>query len=272
MQIRTFHADKLSVQVHETRAGMGAAAAAAAETAIREILARQPVARVIFASAPSQNEFLAGLRASREVDWTRVEAFHMDEYLGIAAGHPASFCRFLKDRLFNAAPVRAFHELRGDAADWKAECERYAGLLAQAPPDLVALGIGENGHLAFIDPPVCDFNDPQAVRLVDLEEVCRAQQVHDGMFASLDDVPKQALSLTIPVFLRTPRAVCMVPGPTKARAVKAALEGPIGEACPASILRRHPNATLFLDRESAGLLAAEPQHFTAEAPRRRERT
>jgi glucosamine-6-phosphate deaminase len=233
---------------------MGAAAAAAGEAAIQEILSRQAIANAIFASAPSQNEFLAGLRASREIDWTRVEAYHMDEYLGLDGDHPASFRRFLRDRLTNHVPVRAFHELRGNVSDWRAECDRYAALLAGARPDMVALGIGENGHLAFIDPPVCDFEDSQVVRLVDLEEACRVQQVHDRMFAAIEDVPKQALSLTIPVFMRTPRVVGIVPGSTKARAVKAALEGPITEACPASILRRHPNATLFLDADSAALL------------------
>jgi glucosamine-6-phosphate deaminase len=255
MLLRTFHAEKLDVRIFETRSEMGAAAAAEAEAAIREILSRQAIANVIFASAPSQNEFLAGLRASREIDWTRVEAFHMDEYLGLSADHPASFQRFLRDRLMAHVPVRAFHELRGDAADWRAECHRYATLLSDAHPDLAQVGIGENGHLAFIDPPVCDFHDPHAVRRVDLEEACRAQQVHDGAFARLEDVPKQALSLTIPVFMRTPRIVAVVPGSAKARAVRAALEGPVTEACPASILRRHPGATLFLDRDSSALLS-----------------
>lgn len=254
MPLRTFDAGELEVRIFANRAEMGAAAAEAGAAAIREILSRQATANVIFASAPSQNEFLAGLRASREIDWMRVEAYHMDEYLGLAGGHPASFRRFLRDRLTDHVPVRAFHELKGDADDWRAECGRYAALLAEARPDMVALGIGENGHLAFIDPPVCDFEDPDAVRLVDLEEACRAQQVHDRMFAKIEDVPKQALSLTIPVFMRTPRTVVIVPGSTKARAVKAALEGPVTEACPASILRRHPNATLFLDADSAALL------------------
>ena len=255
MSLRTFHAEKLEVRIFATRSEMGAASAAAGETAIREILSRKAIANVIFASAPSQNEFLAGLRASREIDWTRVDAFHMDEYLRLSADHPASFRRFLKDRLIGHAPVRAFHEIQGDAADWNAECARYAALLASANPDLAAVGIGENGHLAFIDPPVCDFEDPRAVRLVDLEEACRAQQVHDGAFARLEDVPKQALSLTIPVFMRTPRIVAIVPGSAKRHAVRAALEDPVTEACPASILRRHPCATLFLDRDSAALLS-----------------
>ena len=255
MPLQTFHAGNLEVRIFATRAEMGAAAAAAGAASIAEILSRQPLAKVIFASAPSQNEFLAGLLAHPEIDWARVEAFHMDEYLGLDGDHPASFRRFLRDRLISHVPVRAFHELNGNTFDWRVEADRYATLLAEARPDMVALGIGENGHLAFIDPPVCDFKDQHVVRRVDLEEVCRRQQVHDGMFARLEDVPEQALSLTIPVFMRTPRVIGIVPGPTKARAVQAALEGPIAEACPASILRRHPNATLFLDADSAALLS-----------------
>lgn len=255
MPIRTFRAGNLEVQVHATRAEMGTAGAAAAEAAIREILRRRDAAKVIFACAPSQDDFLAALRASREIEWPRVEALHLDEYAGLPAGHPASFRRFLRDRLTGHVPVRAFHELRGDASDPDAECARYATLLAEAEPDLAVAGIGENGHLAFIDPPVCDFHDPRDVRVVDLDETCRMQQVHDGAFARLEDVPKRALSLTIPVLMRAPRIVVLVPGAAKQRAVLAAVEGPIEEACPASILRRHPAATLFLDADSAALLA-----------------
>ncbi len=256
MPIRTFRAGNLEVRIHATRAEMGEAGAAAVERAIAEILQRRDTARVVFACAPSQNEFLASLRASREIDWPRVEAFHLDEYAGLPAGHPASFRRFLKDRLTGRVPIGAFHELRGDAEDPDAECIRYAALLDRAKPDLAVAGIGENGHLAFIDPPVCDFADPRDVRVVDLDATCRMQQVHDGAFARIEDVPKRALSLTIPVLMRTPRLVVLVPGGTKRRAVRAAVEGPIHEACPASILRRHPCATLFLDTESAALLAA----------------
>jgi len=256
MPIRTFRAGNLEVQIYATRAEMGAAGAAAAEDAIRDVLRRRDTASVIFACAPSQNEFLASLGASRGIDWPRVEAFHLDEYAGLPASHPASFRRFLRERLTGEKPVRAFHELRGDAPDADAECARYAALLAEAKPDLAVAGIGENGHLAFIDPPVCDFNDPRDVRVVDLDEACRMQQVHDGAFARLEDVPRRALSLTIPVLMGTPRMVVLVPGTAKRRAVLAAVEGPIQEACPASILRRHPCATLFLDADSAALLAA----------------
>jgi glucosamine-6-phosphate deaminase len=250
----TFRVEKLTVHVFETRADMGAAAAAAAETIIVETLAKRETARVVFAAAPSQSEALTGLRASRSIDWTRVEAFHLDEYAGLPATHPASFRRFLRERLMDYAPVGAFHQLRGDAADSEAECARYAALLGSREIDLVMLGIGENGHLAFIDPPECDFQDPRDVRPVALDEICRRQQVHDGAFARLEDTPARALSMTTPAIMRARRAVVTVPGTSKRGAVQAALEGPLSEACPASILRRHPGAALFLDRESAALL------------------
>jgi glucosamine-6-phosphate deaminase len=206
---------------------------------------------VIFASAPSQNEFLAALRGDPDMPWGKITAFHLDEYVGIDPEHPASFRRFLQDRLLDHVPVRAFHGLDGRAADLAAECGRYAGLLQEERPALAILGIGENGHLAFIDPPRCDFGDPADVRVVELDEDCRQQQVHDGAFASVDQVPRFALSLTVAYLLRVPRAVAIVPGPAKREAVRAALEGPVTTTCPASILRRHRSATLFLDEESA---------------------
>jgi glucosamine-6-phosphate deaminase len=230
---------------------MGAAAARLVATRIREQADRDGRAAVIFASAPSQNEFLAALRDDRTVPWAKVTAFHLDEYVGVGPRHPASFRRFLTDRLFDHVRVRAFHGLDGEAADQAAECARYAALLQRERPGLAILGIGENGHLAFIDPPVCDFFDRLDVRVVELDEPCRRQQVHDGGFARIEEVPRTAFSLTIPFLLRVPRAVAIVPGPAKRAAIKAALDGPVTSACPASILRRHPDATLFLDDESA---------------------
>jgi glucosamine-6-phosphate deaminase len=212
---------------------------------------------VIFASAPSQNELLAALRADSAIDWRRVTAFHLDEYVGIGSSHPASFRRFLRDRLFDHVPVAAFHGLDGEAPDLAAECARYSALLARERPALAILGIGENGHLAFIDPPVCDFGEPADVRVVELDEACRSQQVHDGSFSHLEDVPRTALSLSIPFLLRVPRAVAVVPGPAKRAAVRRALEGPVTTACPASVLRRHPHATLFLDGDSAADLSGK---------------
>ena len=242
---------RLRVEVFPSRPMMGLAAARAVADAVRELLARDGRAAVIFASAPSQNEFLAALRQEPGIDWPRLTAFHLDEYVGIAPEHPASFRRFLVDRLFAHVKVAAFHGLDGQAQDLAAECARYAGLLRQAGPALAILGIGENGHLAFIDPPVCDFAEPSDVRVVQLDEPCRRQQVNDGCFPSLDEVPRTALSLTVPFLMRVPRAVAIVPGPAKRAAIRAAILGPVATACPASILRRHRHATLFLDEDSA---------------------
>jgi glucosamine-6-phosphate deaminase len=246
---------RLEVEVHPDRASMGRAAAAVVSAHLRREAARDGRTAAIFASAPSQNEFLAALRADTTIPWDRVTAFHLDEYIGVDATHPASFRRFLVDRLFAHVPVRAFHGLAGEARDVDSECRRYAGLLREARPALAILGIGENGHLAFIDPPMCDFFEPADVRVVELDEPCRHQQVHDGSFATLEDVPRRALSLTIPLLLRVPRAVAIVPGPAKRAAIAAAVEGPATCACPASILRRHPDARLFLDSASAAGLA-----------------
>jgi glucosamine-6-phosphate deaminase len=252
--VRQFRCEQLGVEVHESREAAGAASAAAAAEELRAMLASQGEASVIFASAKSQDEFLAGLRTQPDIDWKRITVFHMDEYVGLSASHPASFRYYLRDRLLQHVPARKFFELNGEAADLAEECARYAALLERHAPGLVAMGIGENGHLAFIDPQNCDFEDPARVRAVELDEICRMQQVHDGAFERLVDVPLRALSLTIPCMLGRPRVVATVPGPTKREAVKAALEGPVAEICPASALRRHPRATLYLDRESAGLL------------------
>jgi glucosamine-6-phosphate deaminase len=248
---------RLEVEVHPTRAEMGGAAAAVVSAHLRREVGREGRTAAIFASAPSQNEFLAALREDASIPWDRVTAFHLDEYIGIDATHPASFRRFLIDRLFAHVPVREFHQLAGEAADPAAECARYAALLEAERPSLAILGIGENGHLAFIDPPVCDFFETADVRVVELDEPCRRQQVHDGAFATIDDVPRTALSLSIPRLMRVPRAVAIVPGPAKRAAIAAALDGPVTCACPASILRRHPDARLFLDDASAAGLRTE---------------
>jgi glucosamine-6-phosphate deaminase len=251
---RVLACGRLRVEVLPSRPMMGLAAARAVAEAIRDLLARDRRAAVIFASAPSQNEFLAALRQEPGIDWPRVTAFHLDEYVGIAPDHPASFRRFLVDRLFSHVALAAFHGLDGQARDLAAECTRYTALLRQANPALAILGIGENGHLAFIDPPVCDFAEKSDLRVVELDEPCRRQQVNDGCFPSLAEVPRTALSLTIPFLLRVPQAVAIVPGPAKRAAIRAAIEGPVTTACPASILRRHRDATLFLDEDSAASL------------------
>src|SRR3954447_26439109 len=245
---------RTEVRIYDRREDAGAEGAAIAAQIIREQIGREGKAAVVFASAVSQDPFLAALRVRGDLEWPRVTSFHLDEYAGMSASHPASFRRFQQERLLSHVPMGAFEGMNAEAADLDAECDRYAARLRETKPCLVVLGIGENGHLAFIDPPVCHFDEPRDARPVDLDDVCRMQQVHDGQFATLDDVPKQALSLTVPFFLRVPRALVFVNGERKAAAVQAAIEGPITEACPASALRRHPAATLFLDQDAASLL------------------
>ncbi len=250
---KNFRAGELNVYVYESRPKMGQAAASVIAAEIRRAIQERGKAVLILASAPSQNEFLASLAAAPEIDWTRVTAFHLDEYLGMDDQAPQSFRKFLIDRLVNRVPLE-FHGLRGNAPDGKAEAKRYAELLARNPPDFAVLGIGENGHLAFIDPPFCDFNDPEPVKVVQLDEICRNQQVNDGAFASLDEVPRDALSLTIPTLMARPKLFAIAPGPAKRQAIKNTVEGPISTSCPASILRTHPDAHLFIDIVSAEYL------------------
>jgi glucosamine-6-phosphate deaminase len=249
-----FRADHLNVYVYESRPKMGQAAAAVIAAEIRGAIQERGRAVVILASAPSQNEFLANLAEAPEIDWSRVIAFHLDEYLGMDERAEQSFRKFLVDRLVNKVPLGQFHGLRGEAPDGDAEAKRYAKLLDENPPDFAVLGIGENGHLAFIDPPFCNFNDPEAVKVVQLDEVCRNQQVHDGAFASLDEVPSDALSLTIPTLMSRPKLFAIAPGPAKRQAIKNTVQGPVSTSCPASILRTHPNAHLFIDVVAAEYL------------------
>ena len=249
--VKTEQVDKLNVKVYQTREEMGKAAAEEAAAAIRAAIAAKGEINMIFAAAPSQNEFLAHLIADKSIDFTKINAFHMDEYILLPADAPQGFGNFLRERLFERVPFKTVNTIDSTAADPEAECRRYAALLQAHPCDIVCMGIGENGHIAFNDPHVADFGDKAAVKVVALDETCRQQQVNDGCFARLDDVPTHALTLTIPT-LTAPEAVfCIVPAKTKANAVYAALRGGITEACPASILRRHANATLYCDADSA---------------------
>ncbi len=256
--IKTFKAGQLNVAVYATRAQMGAAAGEALAETMRGLITEKGRAIGLFAAAPSQDETLAALVAAPDLEWTSVIAFHLDEYLGLNEDAPQSFRRYLIDRLVMRVPLAEFHGLRGEAANPAAVCQNYARLmefkLEFKPPDFAALGIGENGHLAFMDPPVCDFNDPQVLKVVDLDEACRQQQVNDGCFATLNDVPRRALSVTVPTMMRCAKLVLSVPGARKQAAVERALNGPVTTACPASILRTHPDAWLYLDAESAALL------------------
>jgi len=241
----------MNTEIFATRQEMGVAAAAAAADFLRRTLSEQAAARVVFAAAPSQNEMLAALVEAEGIDWNRVEAFHMDEYLDLDSAALQRFARFLQDRLFDRLPFRAVHLIETDISE---PVEHYEKLLKSAPIDLVCLGIGENGHLAFNDPPVADFADPVWVKAVELEEACRQQQVNDGCFATLDDVPRKAITLTIPALLSGRRLICTVPGSTKRHAVYKTLHDPVSTACPATVLRDHAGCTLFLDKESAGVL------------------
>ena len=238
-----------SAEIYGTRKAMGEAAGKKAEEYILQCLKQKKEIRIIAASAPSQNEIVAYLAKSKLIDWSRVTAFHMDEYIGISEDAPQAFGKWLRDRLFGKVPLKAVHYLKSNADPAK-ECERYSALLKKAPIDVLLCGIGENGHLAFNDPPVADFNDPLLVKVVNLETACRNQQVHDGCFASLKDVPKKALTLTIPALISAAYVVCTVPGPTKTAATTRMFKGPVETKCPASILRFHPACSVFLDVES----------------------
>ena len=252
--LRKFQADALSVRVYATPGDLAAAAARCAAESLRDALARQGTARAILASATSQIQFLEALTAAPGIDWAAVTLFHMDDYLGIDASHPASFRRFLRERVQTRVPAATFHYLAGDAAEPLKELARYTALLTAAPVDLCCLGIGENGHVAFNDPPVADFADPHTVKLVQLDEPCRRQQVGEGCFPTLESVPRYAYTLTVPALCRAGCLVGVVPDTRKAQAVRDTLQGPVATACPASILRRQAHATLFLEAGSASLL------------------
>ena len=238
----------MDTRTFAVRREMGRAAARAAADFLRRSLLEQEVVRAVFAAAPSQNEMLAALREAEGIDWNRVVAFHMDEYLGLDATAPQRFSAFLKERLFDRLPFREVHLIEPEESR---AVENYEKLLKAAPIDLVCLGIGENGHLAFNDPPVANFADPVWVKVVDLDDACRRQQVNDGCFPTLDAVPKQAITLTIPALLSGKRLICTVPGSTKRQAVIRTLNDPISTDCPATILRNHNACTLFLDKDSA---------------------
>ena len=255
MNLMAFRVGDLLVETHPTHEQMAAAAAAAVAHSLHQTIAELGRARVIFASAASQIRFLDALVRDDRVDWARVTGFHMDEYLGIDPAHPASFRRFLRERLAERVRFEAFEFIQGEADEPIKECDRYTALLRAAPIDLCVLGIGENGHVAFNDPPVADFDDPRVVKLVALDQACRRQQVGEGAFPSLEAVPRYAYTLTVPALCAARRLVCVVPETRKAAAVRQALQGPISTACPASVLRRQPHATLYLDADAAADLS-----------------
>ena len=252
--VSTRHADNLAIRIYENRTSMGLDAADMVCKRINDILEHQEVVNVIFAAAPSQNEFLAALVENTTIDWTRVNAFHMDEYIGLPENDARTFAHFLKDKIFSHLNFHSVNYINGNAADPGAECNRYAELLEQYPTDIVCMGIGENGHIAFNDPHVADFNDPLKVKIVTLDNACRQQQVNDGCFAEFGNVPTHALTLTVPTLMAGRHIYSIVPGPKKAKAVYNTVYGEIIEKYPSTILRKHDDAILFLDKDSSGLL------------------
>jgi glucosamine-6-phosphate deaminase len=245
----------IAIEIHESKPELGRAAAEYAASGLHTALAERGQARLILATGASQFEMLDCLVGLPGIDWGRVTCFHLDEYAGIPESHPASFRKYLKERFVARVPgLLAFHFVDGDAPDLLAECKRVGELIQTAPVDVACVGIGENGHLAFNDPPA-DFQIETPYLIVELDEACRRQQLGEGWFASLDLVPRRAISMSIRQIMLSQRIVCTVPDARKARAVQACLGGPVSPLAPASILQQHPDCRVYLDRDSAELFS-----------------
>ena len=245
--------DRITIKIFETGKLMGAAAAASVAKMITLFLKNKDEVNIVFAAAPSQQEFLDAL-LQESIDWNCVNAFHMDEYIGLDINSTKTFAYFLKKNLFEKISCKTVNYLNGNAPDPASECNRYDNLLKRFPIDIVCMGIGENNHIAFNDPPVADFKDPETVKIVSLDMDCRQQQVNDGCFSSLDIVPKQAMTLTVPALLNCRYICCIVPGERKAKAVYHTINSPVTEKYPSTILREHGCVELFLDNDSGRLL------------------
>ncbi len=255
---RELSSDLLKAAVFANREEMGAAAAIDVADYLQRLQSDREEIRIVVASAPSQDEFFDYLMASPQrdsIDWTKIVVFHMDEYVGLDEEHPQSFRTYQRERFVTKVSLKAFHPIRGEAPDPEEECRRISGLLSEKPIDLVCCGIGENGHLAFNDPPVADFDDPEEVKIVELDEVCRRQQVNDACFPSIDVVPTRAITMTLRVFANAAKVSCVVPASTKAGAVAATLYDSISTGCPATLLRRHPDVRLFLEPDSTAFIS-----------------
>lgn len=253
MLTKHFKADALEVRVFDSRNSMGKAAADDVAECIKALLAVKKEIYMVFAAAPSQNEFLASLVAEPGIEWNRIHALHMDEYVNLAADAPQAFGNFLRAAVFDKVPFAGVHYI-GSGPDAEETCRCYTDILNTVTIDIVCMGIGENGHIAFNDPHVADFHDKFKVKKVDLDEKCRLQQVHDGCFGSISEVPEYAVTLTIPTMYEADNIFCIVPAATKAEAVRETVMGPVSEICPASILRTHKNAILYTDTDSAKYL------------------
>ncbi|MGI5172773.1 6-phosphogluconolactonase [Treponema sp. OMZ 840] len=252
--MKSFNKDELQIKVFETRTEMGKASAADFAAAVKEVLKTKDSVRVVFAAAPSQEDFYSSAVADKSIDFSKIDAFHMDEYIGLAKDAPQRFGNFLKDKIFKLRDFHSVSYIEPDESNPQASCDSYAKKLNEKPIDIVCMGIGENGHIAFNDPGVADFNDPHDVKIVNLDDVCRMQQVHDKCFDSFDKVPQQAVTLTVPMLMKAKYHFCMVPAATKANAVKKMLEGPIEASCPCTVLRTVPGSVLYLDADSSALI------------------
>ena len=244
--------DRLCIQIYDNRNEMGQAAAREIRCKILDLLEQKPTINMIFAAAPSQNDVLAALIADPAVPWERIHGFHMDEYIGLAADHPAGFANFLCRSIFDLVPFKTVNCLNGQNPDPEQECVRYEELLLKYPADIIFMGIGENAHVAFCDPGAAFFDDPKNVKIVALAETCRNQQVNDGCFATIDEVPTHALTLTVPIMMRVPHMMLIAPTALKADAIHNVVCGPVDEMVPASVVRTHKGgATLFTDEAGA---------------------
>ena len=252
-QNRYFQVDRLSIRVANSIAELTQQAVSLAQDYLSTLLTKQDTVRVILATGNSQLQFLEAIATSNQLDWSRIILFHLDEYLGICTSHPGSFRYYLSTKVEQKVQPLIFNYLQGDALEPMAECRRYSQLLQQQAIDLCLLGIGDNGHIAFNEPTVADFNDPDLVKIVKLEPKTRQQQVNTGYFPTLDAVPNYAYTLTIPTICTARKIFCLAAGRNKAEVVKKTLTRAIAPDFPATILRTQPQATLFGDRDSISL-------------------
>ena len=250
---KQFNKENLVVRIYQDEQSAGEASALFVSEHLNKAIELNGFANLILATGASQFAFIEAIK-KLEVDWSKITVFHLDEYIGVSKTHPASFRKYLKERIIDVVKPKKMYYINGDVKDIEDEIENYEKLLKAHPIDIACIGIGENGHIAFNDPDIADFNDPKLVKVVQLDDVSRNQQLGEGWFPTLDDVPKEAISLTIPAIMNCKVISCMVPDKRKAEAVYNTLNGEISTDCPATILRQHPNTVLFLDKDSASKL------------------
>jgi glucosamine-6-phosphate deaminase len=254
MEVKHFEVGTMKLEIHASRQAAGEAAARSAAQALKQLDQTRGAIGVIFATGASQLETLHALTSMPDLPWKKVHGFHLDEYVGIDENHPASFRRYLRENLTERVDMAEFLEIDGSSPDSDGVRQNYVQKLREANPQVCLLGIGENGHLAFNDPAEANFDDPEAMKVVTLDEACRRQQLAEGWFATFEDVPERALTLTIPTLFKVPKLIVSVPGRRKAEIVRRTLEDPISTACPATLLRTHPDVTIYLDEDSASAL------------------